>query len=169
MVVSHAANADSFKVTLPSDQEIQMTRLFSAPRHLVFDAMTIPDQVRQWWGRLGEDYTVPVCEADLRVGGRWRYVSRHPWGEATRYGEYQEFTPPSRLVYTQKFDELPGTVTVVTSVFAEEGAKTRLTITVRYQSVMMRDKVLAGGMSSIAGISYDALEDVLATLQRGRP
>ena len=66
MVVSQSANSDSFKVTTPSDQEIRMTRLFNAPRHLVFDAMTKPEHVEQWWGRLGEGYSVPVCEIDLR-------------------------------------------------------------------------------------------------------
>ena len=55
-----------------------MTRLFNAPRHLVFEAMTKPEHVTQWWGRLGEGYSVPVCEIDLRVGGRWRFVNRHP-------------------------------------------------------------------------------------------
>ena len=58
-----------------------MTRLFDAPRHLVFEAMTKPEHVKQWWGRLGEGYSVPVCEIDLRVGGAWRFVNRHPKGE----------------------------------------------------------------------------------------
>ncbi len=78
MVVTHAANSDSFAVTTPSEQEIRMTRLFNAPRHLVFEAMTRPEHVAKWWGCLGEGYSVPVCEIDLRVGGKWRFVSRHP-------------------------------------------------------------------------------------------
>jgi len=82
MVASHAANTDSFEVTTPSDLEIRMTRLFNAPRRLVFDAMTKPEHVKQWWGRLGEGYSVPVCEIDLRVGGAWRFVNGHPRGEA---------------------------------------------------------------------------------------
>ncbi len=76
MVASRAANSDSFKVTSPSDHEIRMTRLFDAPRHLVFEAMTKPEHVTQWWGRLGEGYSVPVCEIDLRPGGAWRMVNR---------------------------------------------------------------------------------------------
>src|ERR1051326_1441056 len=99
MVGSSTRNSDSFKVTTPSDQEIRMTRLFDAPRHLVFEAMTRPEHVKQWWGRLGEGYSVPVCEIDLRAGGAWRFVNRHPKGEATFYGEYREVTPPSRLVF----------------------------------------------------------------------
>ena len=91
---SRAANSDSFKVTTPSDQEICMTRLFDAPRELVFEAMTRPEHVRQWWGRLGEGYSVPVCEIDLRVGGKWRFVNRHPQGEVAFHGEYREISPP---------------------------------------------------------------------------
>ena len=70
MAVSSAANSDTFKVTTPSDREIRMTRLFDAPRQLVFEAMTKPEHVRRWWGSLGDGYSVPVCEIDLRVGRR---------------------------------------------------------------------------------------------------
>jgi uncharacterized protein YndB with AHSA1/START domain len=80
MVVGSAANSDSFKVTTPSDLEICMTRLFDAPPRLVFEAMTKPEHVTQWWGRLGDGYSVPVCEIDLRVGGRGRFVNRRTAG-----------------------------------------------------------------------------------------
>ena len=166
MVVSHAVNSDSFKVTTPSDQEIRLTRLFNAPRHLVFEAMTKPEHVKQWWGCLGEGYSVPVCEIDLRVGGAWRFVNRHPKGEAAFHGEYREITPPGRLVFTEIFEEFPDTVTVVTTELTDEGGKTRMTATVRYPSLEVRDMVLASGMSTGAGISYDRLEDLVATLQR---
>jgi uncharacterized protein YndB with AHSA1/START domain len=166
MVVSHAVNSDSFKVTTPSDQEIRMTRLFNAPRHLVFEAMTKPEHVKQWWGRLGEGYSVPVCEIDLRVGGRWRFVNRHPAGEIAFYGEYREITPPSRLVFTEIFAEFPDSVSVVTTEFTDERGKTRMTATVKYPSLDVRDMVLASGMSRGAGISYDRLEDLVEALQR---
>jgi len=166
MVASHAVNSESFKVTTPSDHEIRMTRLFSAPRHLVFEAMTKPEHVRQWWGRLGEGYSVPVCEIDLRVGGTWRFVNRHPRGEAAFHGEYREITPPSRLVFTEIFEEFPDTVSVVTTEFADEGGKTRMTATVRYPSLEVRDMVLATGMSRGAGISYDRLDDLVASMQQ---
>src|ERR1700719_2472157 len=100
MVGSGTANSGSFKVTTLSDREIRMTRLFNAPRRLLFEAMTKPEHVKQWWGRLGEGYSVPVCEIDLRVGGAWRFVNRHPKGETVFYGEYREVTPPTRLVFT---------------------------------------------------------------------
>jgi uncharacterized protein YndB with AHSA1/START domain len=166
MVVSSAANSKTFTVTTPSDQEVRMTRLFDAPRQLVFDAMTKPEHVKQWWGRLGEGYSVPVCEVDLRVGGAWRFVNRHPQGEVAFYGEYKEITPPSRVVFTEIFEQFPDTVSVVTAVLTEEAGKTRLTATVRYPSLEVRDMVIASGMSRGAGISYDRLEELVVSLQR---
>ena len=166
MVVGNAANSDSFTVSTPSDQEIRLTRLFIAPRHLVFEAMTKPEHVRHWWGRLGEGYSVPVCEIDFRVGGKWRFVNRHPKGEAAFHGEYREITPPSRVVFTEIFEKFPDSVSVVTSELTDEGGKTRLTATVRYPSREVRDMVLATGMARGAGISYDRLEDLVAELQQ---
>jgi uncharacterized protein YndB with AHSA1/START domain len=166
MVGSGARNSDSFAVTTPSAEEIRLTRLFDAPRHLVFEAMTKPEHVRRWWGQLGEGYSVPVCEIDLRPGGAWRFVNRHPKGEAVFYGEYREITPPSRLVFTEIYEPYPDGVSVVTTEFTEEGGKTRMTATVRYPSMQVRDMVLATGMEKGAAISYDRLEDVVAELQR---
>ena len=165
MVLNSVANKDTFKVTTPSEQEIQLTRLFDAPRHLVFEAMTKPEHVKQWWGRLGEGYSVPVCEIDLRVGGAWRFVNRHPKGEAAFHGEYREISPPSRLVFTEIFELFPDSVSVVTTVLIDEGGKTRFTATVRYPSLQVRDMVVASGMARGAGISYDRLEDLVAELQ----
>jgi len=166
MVGSSTANSDTFQVTTPSDQEIRMTRLFNAPRQLVFEAMTKPEHVKQWWGRLGEGYSVPVCEIDFRPGGAWRFVNRHPKGEAAFYGEYREITPPSRVVFTEIFEPFPDSVSVVTAELTEEGGKTRLVATVRYPSEQVRDMVMASGMATGAGISYDRLEDLVAELQR---
>ena len=166
MIGSGTANRDSFKVTTPSDQEIRMTRLFDAPRDLVFQAMTKPEHVRQWWGRLGDGYSVPVCEIDFRVGGKWRFVNRHPQGEAAFYGEYREIDPPGRVVFTEIFEAFPDAVSVVTAELTEESGKTRLTATVRYPSLDVRDMVLGTGMANGASISYDRLEDLVAELQR---
>jgi uncharacterized protein YndB with AHSA1/START domain len=168
MVVSSAANSSTFTVTTPSDQGISLTRLFDAPPRLVFEAMTKPDHVKEWWGRLGEGYSVPVCEIDLRVGGRWRFVNRHPKGEAAFHGEYREITPPTRLVFTEIFEDFPDSVSVVSTDFIDEGGKTRMIATVRYPSKEVRDMVMASGMSTGAGISYDRLEDLVAKLQRAR-
>lgn len=166
MVVGSTANKDSFQVSTPSDREIRMTRVFDAPRSLVFEAMTKPEHVKRWWGCLGEGYSVPVCEIDLRVGGKWRFVNRHPKGEVTFYGEYREITPPSRVVFTEIFAEYPDTVSVVTAEFTTEGNQTRLTATVEYPSLEVRDMVMQTGMERGAAISYDRLEDLVAELQR---
>src|ERR1700720_4613824 len=166
MVGSGTVNSESFKVTTLSDQEMRMTRLFSAPRQLVFEAMTKPEHVKQWWGRLGEGYSVPVCEIDFRPGGAWRFVNRHPKGEAAFHGEYREITPPSRVVFTEIFEPFPDSVSVVTAELSEEFDKAGLMVTVRYPSLQVRDMVIASGMAKGAGISYDRLEDLVAELKR---
>jgi uncharacterized protein YndB with AHSA1/START domain len=155
MVASHAANSDTFQVTKPSDREIRMTRLFNAPRKLVFEAMSKPEHVRRWWGCLDERYSVPVCEIDFRPGGAWRFVGRGPEGEYAFYGVYREI-----------FEPFPDAESVVTSVLTEEDGKTRLTVTASYPSQEVRDTVVSSGMESGAAISYDRLEDVVAELQR---
>jgi uncharacterized protein YndB with AHSA1/START domain len=165
MDVSRAANSGTFQVSTPSDREIRMTRLFDAPRPLVFEAMTKPEHVKRWWGRLGENYSVPVCEIDLRPGGAWRFVNRHPKGEAVFYGVYREIAPPERLVFTEIYEPFPDVESVVTSVFTEENGKTRLTVTAIYPSVDVRDMVVKTGMAKGAAISYDRLEDLVRELQ----
>ena len=166
MAVSSVANSDSFKTTTPSDREIVLTRLFDAPRRLVFDAMSKPEHVRRWWGQLGEGYSVPVCEIDFRPGGAWRFVNRHPQGEAAFHGVYREITPPERVVFTEIFEMFPDVESVVTSVLTEEGGKTRLTATCLYPSKDVRDMVIKSGMARGAGISYDRLEDLVGELLR---
>jgi uncharacterized protein YndB with AHSA1/START domain len=166
MVGSNVANSSSFTVTTPGEQDVVFTRLFDAPVQLVFDVMSKPEHVKRWWGQLGEGYSVSVCEIDLRPGGKWRFVNKHPQGEAVFYGEYREISPPGRLVFTEIFEPYPDAVSVVTSVLTAEGGKTRLTATVRYPSAQVRDMVLATGMTRGAGLSYDRLEDLLAILQR---
>jgi uncharacterized protein YndB with AHSA1/START domain len=166
MDVSSVANSDSFKTTTPSDREIVLTRLFDAPRRLVFEAMSKPEHVRRWWGQLGEGYSVPVCEIDFRPGGAWRFVNRHPQGEAAFHGVYREINPPERVVFTEIFELFPDVESVVTSVLTEEGSKTRLTATCLYPSKDVRDMVIKSGMARGAGISYDRLEDLVRELQQ---
>jgi uncharacterized protein YndB with AHSA1/START domain len=160
-------NSDTFSVATPSDREIVLTRLFDAPRQLLFDAMSRPEHIRQWWGRLGDGYSVPVCEVDLRVGGRWRFVNQTPSGEQVEfYGVYHEIDPPGRMVFTEIFAQFPDAESVVTSVLTEEDGKTRLTATVLYPSPEVRNMVLQTGMARGAAVSYDRLEDLVAALQR---
>jgi uncharacterized protein YndB with AHSA1/START domain len=166
MPVSRAANSDTFKATTPSDREITLTRLFDAPRHLVFEAMTKPEHVKRWWGCLDERYSVPVCEIDLRPGGAWRFVGRSPEGEYAFYGVYREIAPPERLFFTEIFAPFPDVESIVTSEFTEEGGKTRLTVTALYPSLEVRDMVMNTGMAGGAAISYDRLEDLVGELQQ---
>ena len=166
MAVGSVANSASFKATTPSDREIVLTRLFDAPRDLVFEAMTKPEHVRRWWGNLDERYSMPICEIDLRVGGAWRFVGRGPMGEYGFHGEYREIVRPDRLVFTEIYDPFPDVESVVTSVFAQEGSKTRLTVTALYPSLEVRDSVMKTGMANGAATSYDRLEDLVQELQQ---
>jgi uncharacterized protein YndB with AHSA1/START domain len=166
MAVNTAANSDTFQVTTPSDREIRMTRLFDAPRRLVFEAMSRPEHVRRWWGCLTDEHSVTVCEIDLRPGGAWRFVGRGPQGEYAFYGVYREVTPPERVVFTEIYEPFPDAESVVTSVLTEENGKTRLTVTALYPSLEVRDIVIGTGMAKGAAISYDRLEDLVTELQQ---
>jgi uncharacterized protein YndB with AHSA1/START domain len=162
-------NSETFKITARGDREIVMTRVFDAPRSLVFDAFTKPDLVRQWL--LGpEGWSMPVCEIDLRVGGSYRYVWRHDsrGDEMGMGGVFREIVPPERIVSTEKFDEAwyPGEA-VGTVVLTEKGGKTTLSQTVLYQSAEAREAVLKSPMESGVSAGYNRLEELLATLARG--
>jgi len=143
-----------------------MTRLFDAPKQLVFEALTKPEHVKRWWGILSDEYSVTVCEIDLRVGGAWRFVGRGPEGQyPSFYGVYREIAPPDRLVYTEIFEPFPDAESVVTTELSEEGGKTRMTVTALYPSLDVRDMVIQTGMEKGAAISYDRLEEVTRGLQ----
>jgi len=143
-----------------------MIRLFDAPKPLVFEALTKPEHVKRWWGILSDEYSVTVCEIDLRVGGAWRFVGRGPEGQyPSFYGVYREIAPPDRLVYTEIFEPFPDAESVVTTELSEEGGKTRMTVTALYPSLDVRDMVIQTGMEKGAAISYDRLEEVTRGLQ----
>ena len=163
MPVSSAANSETFKVTTTSDTDISLTRLFDAPRALVFEAMVRPEHIRRWWGNLSDGYSVPVCDVDLRVGGAWRFVNRHPKGEVAFHGVYHEITPPERLVYTELMEPFPDG-SLVTVVLSDEGGKTRMTMTASYPSKAVRDMVLQSGMERGAALSYDRLDELAREL-----
>ena len=160
MAASAVANSRTFTVTPSGDRAIVITRLFDAPRQLVFEAMTKPEHIRRWWGNLGEGYSVPVCEVDLRVGGKWRFVNRHPNGEVAFHGEYREIDAPSRVVFTETMEPFPPPGSIITSVFTEEQGKTRITATCVYDTPEILDIVIGSGMEKGAALSYDRLEEV---------
>jgi uncharacterized protein YndB with AHSA1/START domain len=156
---------DSFKVSTPTDCSIEVSRDFNAPRELVFDAFTKPEFVRRWL--LGPDgWTMPICEIDLRVGGRWRFVGRGPTGDIPAFhGVYKAIEAPSRLVFTEIFEPFPDGESLVTQLLTPEGGRTRLTMTARYDSRATRDAVIRTGMEKGAATSYDRLEDLLHELR----
>ena len=164
MIGNRAVNSDSFMVTTPSDVEIRMTRLFDAPRQLVFEAMTKPEHIKRWWGILDDTYSVPVAEVDLRVGGKWKYVNKFPKGECCFYGEYKEIDATGRIVFTEIFEPFPESPSLVTVELKEENGKTRFTITAKYPSLEVRDQVIQSGMERGAALSYDHLEEVASRL-----
>jgi len=161
----------TLKLTTPADREIAMTRVFDAPRQLVFDAHTKPDLVRQWL--LGPPgWSMPVCEMDVRVGGTYRWLWRHDTNgtEMGMGGVYREIVAPERLVTTERFDEAwyPGEA-LNTLVLIEQGGRTTLTQTMRYESRDARDAVIKSNMEKGVAASYDRLADLLAsTPARGR-
>jgi uncharacterized protein YndB with AHSA1/START domain len=148
----------------PSDQDVVVTRVVGAPRRLVFDAMSSPVHVPHWAS--GPDgWTMPVCEIDLRPGGKWRYVYRKADGsEMTLQGTYREVSPPDRLVSTESWGpEWPETVN--TLEFAESGGRTTITMTIHYPSKAARDAALGTGMKHGLEIGFARLDELLATLE----
>jgi uncharacterized protein YndB with AHSA1/START domain len=157
-------NTGTLTVTTPGDREIAMTRVFDAPRHLVWDAMTKPDLLKRWLG-VHNGWTLQVCEIDLRVGGAYRYVWHGPNGEVMGMGGvYREILRPERIVSTEKFDQAwysggaEGTLFLV-----ERNGKTTLTLTVTYESREARDGVLKSPMKEGVAAGYDVLDGVLAS------
>lgn len=153
---------ESFKLSTPSDREIQVVRLFGAPRQLVFDAFTNPDLVRQWL--LGPPgWTMPVCEIDLRVGGKYRYVWRKGGvKDMGMSGVFREIARPRLIVATEKFDEswYPGEG-LDTTLFEEKDGATRVTVTILYESKEARDIASRSGMERGMAAGYDRLEQML--------
>jgi uncharacterized protein YndB with AHSA1/START domain/effector-binding domain-containing protein len=160
---------ESFNVSTPTDRSVEIARDFNAPRQLLFDAFTKPDLVRRWL--LGPDgWTMPVCEIDLRVGGRYRYVWRkaetgHQMGMG---GVFREIARPERLVATEKFDDAwyPGEA-VNTTIFSETHGVTSVRLTILYESKVARDTATRSGMETGMVAGYNRLEEVLASFPGG--
>jgi uncharacterized protein YndB with AHSA1/START domain len=160
---SPAKGAGKLKVSTPSDRELAMTRVFDAPRSMVFDAWTRPELLKRWLGVFG-GWTFAVCEVDLRVGGKYRFVWRGKDGnEMGMGGLYREIVRPERIVCTEKFDDpwYEGDA-IDTTTFVERAGKTTMTTTVLYASKEIRDAVLKSPMESGVAKSYDKLAEVLA-------
>ena len=152
-------NDGSLKVETPTPNEIVLTRTFDAPWRMVYDAFTTPELVKRWFG--AKRGTLVVCEIDLRVGGKWRYVMRLPSGkDMGMYGVYKELGAPERMVHTEAFDDYPGESTITTR-FVEQGGKTTMIARCAYSSPQVRDAVIKSGMEHGAAESYDMLNELL--------
>ena len=161
-------NVGELQVSIPSDREIAMTRVFDAPRNLVFDAWTKPELLKRWLGVRG-GWTFAVCEVDLRVGGAYRFVWRGPTGTQMGMGGiYREVVRPERLVATEQFDDpwYEGEA-LDTTTFVERAGKTTATTTVLYASREVRDAVLKSPMERGVAESYDKLAELLAATPAG--
>ena len=152
------------EVTLPSEKEILMKRVFDAPRHLVFEAMTKPEYVRRWWCCM-EGFTMPVCDIDLRVGGKYRYVTRSADGQEFGFhGVFREIVPPERVVQTEIFEPFPEEETVCTMTLEERDGKTYYQCLVVHATTQGRDAHIASGMEGGANLALDRLEEVARAL-----
>ena len=150
----------SATVTLPSDREIRITRLFDAPADLVFAAWTTPDYVRQWWG--SDDMPVISCDIDLQVGSGWRYVVRATDGsDLAWHGTFQEIAAPHRLVTTEVFEGFPDAEALDTMTLTERDGITTLDVIVLHSSREHRDGHLNAGMEAGMQLALDRLEDLV--------
>jgi uncharacterized protein YndB with AHSA1/START domain len=161
------ATSGTAKVTLPKDEEILITREFDARRALVWRAWTEPELLRRWWA--GQHGGMALVEVDLRVGGSWRYVMEaHGGHEVAFHGEFREIVPEERIVTTEVYEGAPPTdagdvLNVVT--FAEADGRTTLELLVQCPNREIRDAIMGSGMEAGMQEQYDALEQLVITLE----
>ncbi len=149
----------------PGQPTIVVTRWFDAPADLVYEACTRPELVKQWWGPC--NFTVVVCEIDLRVGGAWRNVLRAPDGhEEGFHGVYREIVPRERIVQTFVYEPFPQAEAIESATLVEHEGRTRLTVTITHQSVENRDAHLQSGMEHGMRDTHERLEALLGTLRQ---
>ncbi|HEX6584874.1 MAG TPA: SRPBCC family protein [Thermoleophilaceae bacterium] len=152
------------KVTLPSDEQILITREFDAPKHLVYKAWTTPELVRRWWS--SDRGEVTVAEIDLRVGGKWRYVMIASEGfEVGFHGEYREIVPNERLVSTEVYEGMPDGEAVNTLTLTEVDGRTTLEVLVQHSCKEHRDAHIESGMEDGMQDAMDLLEQVAVSLR----
>lgn len=163
---------DNSYTNTQSECEIVITRIFNAPRDLVFKVWTEPKHITQWWGPKG--FTTTVKEMDFRPGGKWHYVMRGPDDrEYPVKGSFREIVPPEKIITTDEFDEgfeevvkadLPSGIMVVTSLFEDLGNKTRFTLRILHATAEDRRKHEEMGVIGGWNSSFDCLDEHLAKL-----
>jgi uncharacterized protein YndB with AHSA1/START domain len=164
-----AVSSGTATVTLPTEEQILITREFDAPKHLVWKAFTTPELVKRWWNAKRGEMT--VAEIDLQAGGKWRYVMVTDDGvEVAFHGEYREVVLGERIVSTETYEGVPEGVseedatTVNTATFAEADGRTTLTILVQASSKESRDAIIESGMEAGLQDALDLLEEVAVSL-----
>lgn len=156
---------DDLALEFPSDTEMLITRTFRAPRQLVWNAMTKPEHVRNWYGPRNTRLT--SCEIDFRVGGRWRYVMRTPDGASVAFsGEFLVIQPPERIVQTWRFEPYADAESVETVTLQARGDSTLMTTHVRHKTKEHRDGHLNAGMEPGMRETFQRLDDLLARIIR---
>lgn len=157
--MSNAAQTNQRATITHDGSQVVVTRTFAAPAALVYEAMTTPEHIRQWWGAGHGEVT--TCEVDLRVGGRWHFAQTTPGGDEVSFsGEYRELDPPGRMVHTEIFDNIQSPESVIESTLTEADGFTTLRAVITYDSPETVEMVLSSGMESGMNDSYDALEKV---------
>jgi uncharacterized protein YndB with AHSA1/START domain len=158
------ATSGTAVVTLPTDEQILITRQFDAPRHLVYRAWTTPELVERWWS--ANRGQVTLAEIDLRVGGTWRYVMVTDDGsEVAFHGEYREIVPNERIVSTEVYEGMPDAEAVDTLTFADADGRTTVTILVQHTSKAHRDAHIDSGMEAGLQDALDLLERLAISLR----
>jgi uncharacterized protein YndB with AHSA1/START domain len=159
-----ATSTRSAIVTLPTDEQILVTREFDAPAHLVYAAYTTPEHIRRWWhAKRGE---MTVAEVDLRVGGSWRYVMVTFDGvEVAFHGEFREIVPNERIVSTEVYEAMPGAEALDTATFIEVDGRTTLTILTVLATKAQRDAYIESGMEDGLQDALDLLEELAVSLR----
>jgi uncharacterized protein YndB with AHSA1/START domain len=158
-----AQSSPTFELSLVGDREIEISYFFDAPRELVFDAMTKPEHLRNWYGP--RDYTVTECEMDFRVGGKYRIVQQNPAGEEfVFFGEYREIVRPERVVQTWAFEPFGDRPSTETLTLTEVDGRTQVRASSVFMGAEDRDGVVASGMEWGARQSYERLAELIAEL-----
>jgi uncharacterized protein YndB with AHSA1/START domain len=162
-VDARTKDSGAFALAMPSDREIVFTRVFNAPRRLVFESWTKPEHVMRWYGCGSSSMT--ACEIDLRPGGVYRFVTRLSGGtEYTLSGVYRDIVPPARIVCTERFNDDPTKEALIAVTFEEHDGKTTMTSTALYRTEEDRNAVLEFGVEKGAAETFDRLAEYLETI-----
>ena len=159
--------ANKMTLTITSDREVSVKRVFDAPRSLVFEAWSSCDHMKNWWGPRG--FELIECSMDLRPGGKYRFVQKAPDGSIHGFnGVYHEIAAPERVVFTQIYEPVPDQEMLVSTTLTENDGKTALSQTLTFASKEDRDGMIASGMEWGQSQSFERLDDLLAGLLGGQ-